>query len=82
MYKNKVLIKTYLNLNLITVFCCGYFVGDSEMTVDHLSSFLELLWKKYDSVTVHQRNQIVLSVVMYKIIYKVSPEFIWNMVKL
>ena len=47
---------------------------------EHESSFEEFL-SKYGSVMIHKRNLRFLAVKMYKIIYKLSPEFIMDMVE-
>ena len=45
---------------------------------DYESSFEQLL-SKDGSVMIHQRNLRVLAVEMYKITYKLSHEFMWDM---
>ena len=86
--KKKVLIKTFFESQfsycpLLWMFCGRsldrHINRLSERAlriayVDYESSFEELLLKD-DSVTIHQRNLKVLAVEMYKISYKLFPEF-------
>ena len=47
---------------------------------DYESSFEQLL-SKDGSVMIHQRKLRVLALETYKITYKLSPEFMWDMVE-
>ena len=47
---------------------------------DYESSFDELLLKD-DSININQQDLKVLAVEMYKTFYKLSPEFMWDLVE-
>ena len=47
---------------------------------DYESSFEQHL-SKDGSIVIHQRNLRVMALEMYKITYKLSPEFMWDMVE-
>ena len=69
-------------MNPAIVHYCGSFVAKHLRIAheDYESSFEELL-SKGGSVMIYQRNIRVLSVEMYKITYKLRPEFVKDMVE-
>ena len=55
--------------------------GALRIAYEDFESSFEQLLSKDGSVMIHQRNLRVLALEMHKITYKLSPEFMWDMVE-